>query len=61
VTIGKYLKDILKMIKKQENVIFISQMDKSFKDIVIIIQLKEMELLRQLMAIILMEFGKIMY
>ncbi len=49
------------MIKKQENVIFISQMDKSFKDIVIIIQLKEMELLRQLMAIILMEFGKIMY
>ncbi len=49
------------MIKKQENVIFISQMGKSFKDIVIIIQLKEMERLRQLMAIILMEFGKIMY
>jgi hypothetical protein len=61
VTIGKYLKDISKMIKKQENVIFISQMGKSFKDIVIIIQLKEMERLRQLMAIILMEFGKIMY
>jgi len=53
--------DTLRKIKNQVNAMFISRMENNLKVFVTTIHLKEMVSLKQLMAMRLKVFGKIMY